>query len=100
MLKYRAQDRVLNLCYQWKNTQQQIEELFLKKFDLKTHKLILKSNSRNTNWLGDPFTQLKSAERNDGKIQHKSHVGALKQILKCIKRPWNIYKYINFLLKT
>ena len=37
------QDRVLNLCYQWKNT------LFLKNIYLKIHKLILKSNSRNPN---------------------------------------------------
>ena len=36
--------------------------LFLETFYSKTHKLILKSNSRNTNWIVDPFTQIKSAE--------------------------------------
>ena len=48
----------------------------------KTHQLIFKSNSRNNNWLVDLFTQEKSTEHNDGKIQHKSQVWTLKPILK------------------
>ena len=36
--------------------------LFLETFYSKTHKLIFKSNSRNTDWIVDSFTQVKSAE--------------------------------------
>ena len=44
-----SQDCVLSKCYQWKDTPQQTEKLFLEKFYLKTHELVLKSNSPNTN---------------------------------------------------
>ena len=40
-------------------------------FFFKVHKLILKSNSHNTKWIVDPFTQIKSAEHIIGKIPHK-----------------------------
>ena len=53
-------------CYQWNNTPQQTEKLFLANFYLKTHKLMLESNLRNTSWtwVVDPCTQVnfKSAE--------------------------------------
>ena len=38
------------------------DKLFLENLYLKTHLFILKSNSRNTNWIVNPFTQVKSAE--------------------------------------
>ena len=44
------------------NEQWQINNLISRKiFYSKTDKLILRSNSRNTNWIVDPFTQVKSA---------------------------------------
>ena len=38
------------------------EKTFLENFYSKSKKLILKSNSENTFWIVDPFTQVKSAE--------------------------------------
>ena len=84
---------------------------FLKSFIRKPISLpSIKSNSRNTDWIVDPFTQLthvKSVEHM-GKINTKSvstESGAfpnfsLKLHQKPIKRLWNIYKYINFLSIT
>ena len=37
------------------------DKLFLENWHLKTHQLIVKSNSRNTNWIVNPW-QVKSAE--------------------------------------
>ena len=39
-----------------------VREIFIAKVYSKTHNFILKSNSRNTNWVVDPFTQVKAAE--------------------------------------
>ena len=44
------------------NEQWRINNLVTWKFLFKTHKLILKDNSRNTNWIVDQFTQVKLAE--------------------------------------
>ena len=35
---------------------------FVENFHSKTHKFTVKSNSRNTDWIVDPFAQVKSAE--------------------------------------
>ena len=50
--------------------------------------LNLKSNSRNTNWLVNPFRQvhLKSTEHMADVIQPKCQIRALRPISKCIKR--------------
>ena len=52
----------------------------------------------------DPFTQVKSAEhmaKFNIKINFKSgHSFSLTSMSKCKKRPWNLYKYKNSLLKT
>ena len=48
---------------------------FSKNFYSKAHKLILKSNSRNTNLAVDPFTQVKSAEHMAKNIQQISNQG-------------------------
>ena len=46
---------------------------FLENFQSKTHKLILKSNSRNKNWIVDPFTQVKST-KHMAKNQFQMHI--------------------------
>ena len=44
------------------NIDKTIEKLLIETFYSKTHNFILKSNSRNTNRVVDPFTQVKAAE--------------------------------------
>ena len=44
------------------NEQWQTNNLISWNFYSKTYKLVLKDNSRNTNYIKDPFTQVKSAE--------------------------------------
>ena len=73
------------------------------KFYSKTHKLILKSNSRLTltgSWIRSrrAFTQVKLAEQ---KINFKcTFCGfSFTPMSKCRNRPWNLYKDKNFLWK-
>ena len=80
------------ICHQWKNTvQQQTEKLFLEKFYLKTHQLIFKSNSRNTNSLVDPFTQVKWWQ-NSTQISSLGAQADLK-MYKTSLQYWQIHKF-------
>ena len=94
-------------CFQLTNRKQYTDKLFFANFYSETHKFTVKSNSRNTDWIVDPFPQVKSAEHmatiNTKIICLRS--GAFpnfswKLYQKYIKRLWNIYKYINFLSIT
>ena len=72
--------------------QKQINNFISWNFLFKNHKLIAKSNSRNTiNWIVDPFTQVKSAEH-IAKNQFQMHVlwFFFHDDVKCRKRPWNL----------
>ena len=80
---------------------------FLNVFYSKTHKFTVKSNSINTDWIADSYPQVKSAEhvaKIDTKIicfrsgTFPNFSWKINQ--KCIKRLWNIYKYINILSIT
>ena len=55
------------------NEQRQINNLISWKFLIKNPKLILRSTSRNKNWIVDPFTQVKSAEHM-AKNQFQMHI--------------------------
>ena len=84
-------------------TQNNRQKLFLEKIYSTTRNLIFNSNSRNTNWIVDPFTQKKISQAH-GKFNPKSisNLGAfciflLTPMSKCVKHLWNIYKYIIFL---
>ena len=82
--------------------QKQINNFISWNFLFKNHKLIAKSNSRNTiNWIVDPFTQVKSAEH-IAKNQIQMHVFwfFFHDDVKCRNTSMKPYKYKNFLLKT
>ena len=77
----------------WMNEQWQINTLISLKFLFKTHNLILESNSPITNWIVHLFTQVKSAEQ-------MTFCGySFTPMSKYRKRPWNLSKYKNSLLK-
>ena len=80
---------------------------FLNVFYSKTHTFTVKSNSINTDWIVDSYPQVKSAEHVaeiDTKIiclRSGTFLNFSWKIhQKCIKRLWNIYKYINILSIT
>ena len=48
----------------WMNKQKTINKQIVSlRFLFETHKFTIKSNSRNTDWIVDPFPQVKSAEQ-------------------------------------
>ena len=82
-------------------------DCFLHVFYSKTHTFTVKSNSINTDWIADSYPQVKSAEH-VAKIDTKIiclRSGTFPNFSwkihqECIKRLWNIYKYINILSLT
>ena len=55
---------------------------YLSKICSKTHNFILKSNSRNTNWMVDHFTQVKAAQ--DIKCQCQNRLKSYKTFYETI----------------
>ena len=51
-----------------------VREIINRKILFETHNFILKSNSRNTNWVVDPSTQVKAAEDINCQRQNPSQI--------------------------
>ena len=51
-----------------------VREIIFEKILTQTHNFVLKSNSRNTNWVVDPCTQIKAAEDIKCQLQNPSQI--------------------------